>query len=443
MKKIIAPLLLLIPLLSSAQTAFTLSQAIDYAVKNGYSVKNSMTDVEIARKKIVETRGIGLPQLSTDASYQNFLQVPVSLIEANAFDPTAPEGYYLRLPFGVKHNISYGYTASWLLFNGEYLVGLQASRTYLEYSKTNLRKSEIEIKESVTRAYYTVLVLQENKRILEENIQNLDNSIRETSAIYTEGFAEALDVDRLSLLKKNLESMKATLEQSLVMAQKLLKFTMGYDVNAEITLSDNLQTALQTAEVEEQSPRFELSSNIDYLLLQNSQRLQELQRKRLRANYLPTLSTFYTWKETRLNNSFSEITDPTFRVPGGTIFGLNLSMPVFQGFSQRARVQQASLELQKLDVLRKQQEQGYMLQSAQALTEFQTARANYANTREAVELAEKIRRQAEIKYKEGVGSSIEVIQAQNELLTAQSNFINAVQQLLTSRISLDKQLNKF
>ncbi|MFN5371091.1 MAG: TolC family protein, partial [Bacteroidia bacterium] len=238
--KLLSVFFLLIALNLGAQNAMTLQQAIDYALKNGYSVQNAASDIEIARKKVTELRGIGIPQLSADGAYQNFLEVPVSVLEASAFNPTAPPGTYLRIPFGVKHNMSYGYTASWLAFNGEYLVGLQASKAYVDLSKTNLRKSEIEVKESVTRAYQTVLVLYENKRILSENIASLDKSISQTEAFYREGFIEELDVDRLKLLKQTLSITLSTLEQQTALAEKLLKFNMGYDVNTAIELSDKL-----------------------------------------------------------------------------------------------------------------------------------------------------------------------------------------------------------
>lgn len=437
-------LFLLISTAAGAQNAFTLQQAIDYALKNGYSVQNAATDIEIARKRVAEIRGIGIPQLSAEGSYQNFLQVPVSVIEANAFNPMAPPGEFLRLPFGVQQNLSIGYTASWLAFSGEYIVGLQASKAYVDVSKATLRKSEIDVKESVIRAYNTVLILYENKRILTENIASLDNSIAQTSAFFTEGFVEELDVDRLKLLRKNLSSTLATLEQQTVLAEKLLKFNMGYDVNAAITLSDSVKDLVAAAALGvETEPKFDVRNNIDYLLLDKGLSLQKLELKRQRANYLPTLATYYTWKENRITNDWDLLFDPTFRVPGGTIFGVNLSVPIFKGLSQKARVQQAKLNISKTEVSQKQATQGLELQAAQSFTNYKTALENYKNNQESILLAEKIRERTRIKYQEGVGSSVELLQAENELLGAQANYITAVQQLLDARVTLDKNLNKY
>ena len=442
--KLLSVFFLLIALNLGAQNAMSLQQAIDYALKNGYSVQNAASDIDIARKKVTELRGIGIPQLNVDGAYQNFIDVPVSVIEAGAFNPAAPPGTYLRIPFGVKHNMSYGYTASWLAFNGEYLVGLQASKAYVDLSKTNLRKSEIEIKESVTRAYQTVLVLYENKRILNENIASLEKSIAQTEAFYREGFIEELDVDRLKLLKQTLSITLSTLEQQTALAEKLLKFNMGYDVNTAIELSDKLNDQIESAKTGVDAlPTFDIKSNIDNILLDQALNLQKLELKRQQSAFLPTLSTFYSWKESRVTNEGDKLFDPMFRVPGGTLWGVNLGVPIFKGFSQRSRVQQARLNMQKLETTQKQARQGLELQAAQSYTTYATALKNYNQSKESVALAQRILDRAQIKFKEGIGSSIELIQSENDLLNAQASFVEAARQLLDSRVSLDKNLNKF
>lgn len=436
--------LLLIALNLGAQNAMTLQQAIEYALKNGYSVQNASSDIEIARKKVTELRGIGIPQLSADGAYQNFIEVPVSVLEASAFNPAAPPGTYLRIPFGVKHNMSYGYTASWLAFNGEYLVGLQASKAYVAFSEVNLRKSQIEVKESVTRAYQTVLLLYENKRILSENIASLDKSISQTEAFYREGFIEELDVDRLKLLKQTLSITLWTLEQQTALAEKLLKFNMGYDVNTVLELSDKLNEQIEIAKNGvDAAPTFDIKANIDNILLDQALNLQKLELKRQQSVFLPTLSTFYSWKESRITNDGDKLFDPLFRVPGGTLWGVNLGVPIFKGFSQRSRVQQARLNIEKLETSQKQARQGLELQAAQSYTAYATALKNYNQSMESVALAQRILDRAQIKFKEGIGSSIELIQAENDLLNAQASFVESARQLLDSRVSLDKNLNKF
>ncbi|MCB0819225.1 MAG: TolC family protein [Bacteroidetes bacterium] len=425
-------------------SSFSLEEAVAFALKNGYSVQNAATDIEIAKKKVAEIRGIGIPQLKAEANFQDFVQVPVSVIAADAFNPAAPPGTYLRIPFGVQYNASYGYTASWLAFSGEYIVGLQAARAYREVSETQLRKSEIEVRESVTRAYNLVIILQENARILNENLGALDESLVQTRAFFKEGFVEETDVDRLELVKQNLLNTAETLKQQTEIAKNLLKFQMGYPVASDISLKGEINKLIETASSGMASaPSFDLSANIDNLLLDQSINLQKLEVRRQRANYLPTLSTFYTWKESRITNDFDKLTDPLFRVPGGTILGVNISMPIFQGLSQSSRVSQAKLNLNKLETQKAQALAGLGIQSSQSWISYSSALKSVENTKAASEIADKIYKRTQIKYSEGVGSSIEVIQSLNDYLGAQSNYISAVQQLLDARVTLDKNLNKF
>ena len=438
----IVALVVITPL--KAQDSFDLAQAITYGIKNGYSVQNAATDIELAQKRAAEIRGIGIPQVNAEAGYQNFLQVPVSVIEANAFNPQAPQGTYLRIPFGVKHNMSYGFTASWLAFNGEYLVAVQANKAFLELSKSGLRKSEIEIKESITRAYHTVLVLNENKRLIQDNLKALDQSITETEAYYKEGFIEELDLDRLKLLRKNLGTALSTLEQQTLIAEQFLKFSMGYDVNAPIKLTEKIEDRIAQASTGvDEVPAFQPDANIDNVMLRQAMTLQKFEIKRQKAAFLPTFSTYYTWRESRITNEGDKLFDPLFKVPGGTIIGLNLSVPVFKGLSQRARLQQAELNFKKLETSQKQAQQGLALQSSQSFIAYKASLNAFQQSKESVLLAQRIRDRARIKFKEGVGSSVELLQAENEFLSAQGLYLEAMRQLMDNRVSLDKNLNKF
>jgi len=424
--------------------SYTMQQAIDYALKNSYAAKNSEADIEIAKKQVKEIFGAGLPQISADAQYQQFINLPVSLVPANAFDPSAPDDLFLKLAFGTNFNANYGVTASQLIFSGEYIVGLQASKAFVDMSKLNQKKSNQEITETITRSYYTVLILKENQKIIQENIANLDESLRQTNAFYEAGFVEELDADRLKLLKNNLTNTQNTLERQMKLAQMLLKFQMGLDVNAPADFIDKLdETLLKVTMTEDEKIAFNTSQNIDALILQKAVDLQRLNMRRERSAYLPSLAGFFSARENRFGNDFGQLRDEQFRVAGGTIWGLQLNVPIFSGLSKNARVQQAKLELYKTEVQREQINQGLALQAATAETDFNTALEKFRTAQESVRLAEKIRKTADIKYSEGVGSSIEKIQSENDLLMAQSAYISAVLELLNARVNLDKNLNKF
>jgi len=424
--------------------AYTLEQAEAYALKNSYYAKNSEADVEIARKQVKEVTGMGLPQISADAQYQQFINLPVSLVPANAFDPSAPDDLFLKLAFGTNFNTNYGVTASQLIFSGEYIVGLQASRAFVDMSKLNQKKTDQEIIESVRKSYYTVLILKENKNVLTENIKNLDESLRQSEAFFDAGFVEELDVDRLKLLKNNLTNSKNILERQIKLSEMLLKFQMGLDVNAPVEFIDKLdETLLKVTMTENEEININTAQNIDALLLAKAVDLQRLQLRRERSTYLPSFTGFFSARENRFGNEFNQLRDEQFRVAGGTIWGLQLNVPIFTGLSRNARVQQARLELYKVEVQREQVNQSLAMQAATAETDFKTALERFKTAEEGVRLAEKIRKTADIKYTEGVGSSIEKTQAETDLLAAQSSYISTVLELLNSKVNLEKNLNKF
>jgi outer membrane protein TolC len=423
---------------------YSLEQAIDYGLKNSYSAKNARTDIEIARKQVKEIFGMGLPQVNADAQYQQFINLPVSLVPANAFDPTAPDDLFLKLAFGTNFNTNYGVSVSQLFFSGEYIVGLQASRAVVEMSKLNQKKSDQEITETISKSYYTVMILKENKRIISESIKNIDESIRQTSAFNEAGFVEELDVDRLKLFKNNLINTQNTLERQLILSEKLLKFQMGLDVNASADFTDKLdETIVRVTMRENEKPVFNPEQNVDALIISKALQLQGLQLKRERSAYLPSIALFFSARENRFGNEFSQLRDEQFRVAGGTIWGAQLNIPIFAGLSKNARVQQAKLDLYKIEVQKEQVNQGLALQAATAETDFNTAIEKFRTAEESVRLAEKIRKTADIKYQEGVGSSIERTQAETDLLNAQASYISTVLELLNARVNLDKNLNKF
>ena len=178
-------------------SAFSLNDAKAYAIENSYMAKNAVRDVEIAKRKIKETAAIGLPQVNGIVDFQNFIEIPTSLVPSNAFNPAAPADEFTALQFGTNYNISAGLSVSQLIFDGSYIVALQATRTYLELSKNAKEKTEIEIASGITSTYGMVLIAEKNLTILEGNITNLDKMLSDTKALYENGFAEEQDVEQL------------------------------------------------------------------------------------------------------------------------------------------------------------------------------------------------------------------------------------------------------
>jgi outer membrane protein TolC len=446
------PLIFLVALFYSVQSIaqnapdlnnLSLAKAVDIGLQNAYSQRNAQTDIEIANQKVKETFGLGLPQLSGSAGLNNFLQLPVNLIPADAFVPGAPSDTYLRLVFGLKYSANAGVSLSQLIFSGEYLVGLQASRAFKSFSVLNKKKDEIEVKELVIKAYNTVLLLNETKRLLDRNINNIDSLVNQTDAYYKEGFLELQDVDRLKLTKSSLTINQANLTQQIKVAEQLLKFQMGVDVNSPISLSDSFnQMIIMAAQVKNDAGKFNFDESIDRMVLDQAVRLQELSVKRYKSQALPTLAGFYSYTQNFFGQEFRDLTDKNFSVPGGSILGLSLKVNIFTGLTRTAQINGAKLELKKTQTQYEQAQNGYALQSNNAQTEFNAAFEKYNNSQESVKLAERIYQTAQIKFKEGVSNSFELLQAQSDLLQAQANLIQSSSDLIVAKINFQKAQNK-
>jgi outer membrane protein TolC len=202
---------------------FSLKEAIDYAQKHQSAILNASIDEEIAKNTVKQTIGIGLPQLNGNVNFQDFLKIPTNLLPGEFF---GKPGTQIPVQFGVQYQSSYGLELNQLLFDGSYLVGLQASKTYKELSNKNLKRSRIETAVGVTKAYYSVLVSNEQLSLLDANIDRLKKSLNDTKALFANGFVEKIDVDRLTVLNNNLETERGNVIRLLELNMNLLKFQM-------------------------------------------------------------------------------------------------------------------------------------------------------------------------------------------------------------------------
>lgn len=422
-------------------SSFSLKEAQDYALKNAYSIKNAKADVKIAEKKIFETTTLGLPQVNGEINFQNFIDIPTQVLPANAFNPMADPKELVPLRFGTEYNTNAGLTASQLIFDGSYIVALQASRSYALLSKLSLSKTENDVKEAVAQAYYTVIVAEENKKILQQSLENMNKLFKETEAIYKSGFVEEQDVDQLKVSVTTLNNSLNRLNKQIEIAYKLLKLQMGIDIDTPISLTDNLSSLIvyDTAESLASSD-FKYSDNLDYKLLQTQAHLAKLSLRRERYAYLPSLGAFFTHQQNALRNEF-DIFDTDKKWFPTTLWGVKMSIPIFDSGMKGAKISQAKQEYSKILNTQKQIEQSLKIQAESAKADFTSALERYMNEKENLNLTEKIYNKTLIKYKEGLATSLELAQAQSQFLSTQGNYVNAMLDLLNSKARLEKIMN--
>ena len=218
----------------------SLKEAIDFAIDNSYNTKASKNDIKSANEKVWETTATGLPQISATVDYQNWIKQQVSLIDIDG-DGTEDE-----LVFGTKQSLTGFVTLNQLIFDGSYLVGLQASKTYLKISKQANEKTELLTRETVINAYGNVLVAENSITILEGNIKILEKNLSDAKQIYENGFNEEEDVEQLEITLGNLKSQLNSVKRMKVIAYKMLNLSLGAAIETELTLTDSLDSLTES-----------------------------------------------------------------------------------------------------------------------------------------------------------------------------------------------------
>ncbi|MEO6524016.1 MAG: TolC family protein [Mucilaginibacter sp.] len=413
---------------------FTLADCINYAYEHQDSVLNAQLDVKSAEYKVKETTGIGLPQINGSASLQDYLKIPTTLIPGEAFGQ-AP-GTFIPIKFGVKYQSSVGLDVNQIIFDGKYLVGLQASKTYKELSQKSLTRTKIQTNVSVTKAYYQVLVSNEQIKLLNANIAQLKQQFDQTTAQNKQGFVEKIDVQRLEVQYNNLVTNRENVLSLLTLNYQLLKYQMGMPVGRELTLKDKLSDVKLDENVAETTVDTAFYRNrVEFSLLETVNKLNELDLKRQRSQYLPTLSAFGNTSVAFQNNAFGNLYNDNFPA---TYIGIKLNVPIFNGFQRKYQIKQS-----EISVLKSQNE---IIHGKNALTlQANSARITYTNGIHSLnnqkrnrDLAQEVFRVSKIKYEQGVGSSIEVTQAQTAIESADNDYIKALYDVLINKVNLDQ-----
>ena len=426
-----------------SQTAFTLKEAVDYGVRNNRNVTNSQLDLAIAKDRIGEIKATGLPQLSAVVGLQHVIKpqpffLPPGLSFGGPPDPNADPSQETALALGgVRFTSNALANLNWLVFSNSYLQGLRAAKSYTELAVKNLSASKITVAENVTKAYFNVLVNEEQLGLLGANVTRLDSLLRETRALNEQGLVEKLDVQRLEVQRNNLNTERQNIERLQELAIVLLKFQMGYPLDQPMTLSEKLaRMDFTEAMVTDVSLPFNYANRIEYSTLQSQRELQVINVENERKAYLPTVAIagnygYYNGRQTLTRF----ITRPW--LDAGSV-GVNVSVPIFDGFSRKYRTAQARGNLLKVDNSLKLLEQSIDLQLRQSQTQVRNYWYTLQEQKKNLDLSQEVLRVTRIKYKEGVGANIEVINAEASFREAQTNYYNALYNALLAKVDLDK-----
>lgn len=419
--------------LAQQPISLSLKQAQEIAAENAYNVRLAETDIETARQQVKELTATGLPQVNGSIGYNDNIGLPVQLVPGDFF---GQPGQDIEVQFGTKYSANAGISVNQLLFSGSYLVGLQAANAFLEKSREDKAKSVIDIRKTVAEAYFLVLATEEGINIIDSSLSITRKLTEETRITFENGMVEETDFDQLNLMVSNLEVSKSNSLNMLKIARSYLNFHLGYPENTEVILTQDIASLIEElkplALIEE---NFDLFSNIDYRIMRRQQELAALQLKQQKSLYLPSLSAFLNY-QTQAQRANWDFFDSKGKWYSSSVWGVNMSIPIFSSGERRAKVNQARAQVEKTLVAGEQVERSLKIQYKNTADELKDALLTYGTSNQNKELSEKIFRRTGIKYQEGISGSLDLLNTQRQYLDSQSQYINAALNVLNKSIAL-------
>jgi len=450
--------------------SFTLERCIEYALQNSISGQNALLDQQIASAKVKETVGIGLPQISASGSlvhnpklsrfFTTYLDaahsVGPSFIPADAAAQLGVQNgdvVGLRNFFQLQSSGTASLTANQLIFNGSYLVGLKASKTYKELATRNANATKEQIVVLVSKAYYAVIINKERISLFTNNISRVDTLLKNTKALNENGLAESIDVDRIQVSLNNLIAERDKFSNLNELALELLKFQMNYPMDRSIRVEGNIQDVNVETNLDVYKQNWDYKVRPDYQVLESNRKLQELNIRNKYATGMPTMNAFgtlgYSTQSPNIQGLFK--TNSKFGDNGSlgpdkwynfSQIGLSLNIPIFSGGQRHYQVQQEKLNLLKIVNGYKSLKNGIDLEVKQSTVNFENALKSLTSQKANMDLAARVARVTKIKYEQGVGSNLEVVDAENSLRTAQTNYYSALYDIMIAKVDLDKAFGK-
>src|SRR6185312_13003743 len=424
--------------LPAAQTYnFSLADCISYAYTHQDSVVNSSLDIKSAGYHVKEITGQGLPQLNGTANFTDYVKIPTTLLPGEFFNQP---GTFIPVKFGVKYQSNLSLNGTQTIFDPSYLVGLQGRTTYRELFDRNYTRSRIAANVAVTKAYYQVLVSIEQLRILQEDIDQLKKQVDETAARNKQGLVELVDVDRINVQYNTLVTRKENTVRLLGLNYQLLKFQMGMPIDDNLILKDKLNDVkLDVTANDAVTDTGVYKGRIEYQLLETQERLNEYDVKLKKGQFLPKLTANASYASSYQNNSFGNLYNSNF--PSSYI-GLSLNIPIFTGFQHVYQLKQSQINVQKAQNNLMATRNGLNLEANKARISYINGLQTLNDQKKNRALAAEVLRISKIKYEQGVGSSLEVIQAQTALQDADNAYIQGLYDALISKVDLDKAFGR-
>ncbi|CAA0140911.1 TolC family protein [Tenacibaculum maritimum] len=421
------------------EMSLSMQEAIDYAIKNSYTTKVAENDVKAAIKKRWETIATGLPQINGEVNYINNLKQPVSLLPGEIVNKE--KGTFVPVTFGTKQTMNATVTLNQLLFDGTYLIGLQSAKTYLKISKQAKEKTILATKEAIINAYGNVLITEKTIEILERNKKVLEKNFNDAKKINENGLNEEEDVEQLEITLGNVESSLRNAIRLKGIAYQMLNLSLGNSINTKLVLTDNLDSLMLTnIDLELLTKTFNLEKHIDFRIAENDRKSKYLLMRLQQSKALPSLGAFLNYGAAANSNTFSFL-DESQDWFKSSVLGISLKIPLFSSLGRSAKTAQAKIALASADIRLEEIKQKLSLQAEAAKSEYQLSIENYETAKRNLELAERIEKKQQIKFFEGISTSFDLSQAQNQLYSQQNKYVQSMLNVVAKKAKLENALN--
>ena len=444
MKKIIVIVTVLFASVAQAQEqptvhAFSLADAVDYAQKNNVQVKNALLDIDIQMQTNREIASAALPTVNTSLSGTNFLTIPTSLLPGQIFGGAA--GTFIPVQFGTKYNSTYGANFNQLIFDGQVFIALQARATSLDWKKKNAALTEENIKANIYKIYYQLSASKTQLNILDANIERLQKLANDAAAMYKNGFAEKLDVDKVNVQLNNLQTEKLKANNSVTIGYMGLKMLMGMPIKDSLVLTDVINESSLSSDVLIEND-FQYGVRKDFQYLTTVKKMSQFNVKRYQLSYLPTISINGAYTKNAQRTKFDFFDNNNGNWFKTSLIGLNINLPIFNGFSTVAKIKRAKLELEQVENQLSAMKNNIDNELSQAKLNYMSSVATVNFQKKNMQLAENVFSQTKKKYEAGTGSNTEISAAQADLVSAQNNYMNALYAALIAKVDLLKASGK-
>ena len=416
----------------------TLEECIVLALENNENLKNSYLEEKISRALSNEYLSIGLPQINLDGGVKYNHEVPKSLLDISRFMPGVPEGTEQEVQFGQAYDGRVDLYVSQMIFNGSYFVGLSAAKELVELSEKMTERDKIDIYESINKAYYTSINTKSRVDLVDENINRLDALLKQTTSLYENGFVEKLDLDRIRVSYNNLMSEKIKADRLYDLSLAVLKFQIGMPLDQKVKLVGELTEDLVNEFVFDVSS-FDYSNRIEYSILKTDKNLKSYDLKNNRSQYLPQVYANYNYGYNTSASQSNIFFDADRWKKFGTL-GLQVIIPIFDGFLKRSRINQSKFKIEQIENRLMFLERSINLQINQSVISYENSKESLKVASENLELAREVYFASEKKYSQGVGSNLEIIDANNSLKIAQNQYYNSLYESIIAVIEIKKTL---